>query len=177
MPPNNKYKMDALLRGLYAAQYAKRDETPCQIEEGLFLGSVGAAFNRDELKSLNVTHILTVAKSLKPAYPEDFVYRKVEVLDNPYTDLSRYFDACIEFIDKARREGGGVLVHCVAGRSRSVTVVAAYLMQKNRMSLFQVLDLIKSKRPQICPNPGFIRQLETLQRRLQAEDGAETSEK
>lgn len=33
MPSDDKYKMDALLRGLYAAEYARRDNTPCQIEE------------------------------------------------------------------------------------------------------------------------------------------------
>ncbi|XP_004296939.1 PREDICTED: dual specificity protein phosphatase 1-like isoform 1 [Fragaria vesca subsp. vesca] len=31
--------------------------SPCQIEEGLFLGSIGAANNKDELKKLNLTHI------------------------------------------------------------------------------------------------------------------------
>lgn len=40
------------------------------------------------------------------------------VLDNPYMDLAQHFDACIEFIDGARRGGGAVLVHCFAGRSR-----------------------------------------------------------
>lgn len=45
------------------------------ISQGLFLGSVGAANNKDALKALNITHILTAAKSLGPAYPNDFVYK------------------------------------------------------------------------------------------------------
>ncbi|CAA7398788.1 unnamed protein product [Spirodela intermedia] len=160
--------MDALLRGLYAAEYARRDNTPCLIEEGLFLGSVGAAFRRDALKELNVTHILTVAKSLEPAFPNDFVYKKIEVLDSPYMDLAQHFDACIEFIDEARREGGAVLVHCFAGRSRSVTIVAAYLMKKHHMSVYEALTQVKIKRPQISPNHGFIQQLEAFERLLRA---------
>ncbi|KAK9938784.1 hypothetical protein M0R45_015505 [Rubus argutus] len=56
------------------------DNVPCQIDElvfvfilfvfqGLFLGSIGAANNKEKLKKLNVTHILTVANSLPPKYP------------------------------------------------------------------------------------------------------------
>lgn len=46
--------------------------------QGLFLGSLGAANNRGALKALNVTHILTVAHSLTPSHPNDFVYKIIE---------------------------------------------------------------------------------------------------
>jgi len=39
------------------------------------LGSVGAANNKDALKALNVTHVLTVASALLPGHPNDFVYK------------------------------------------------------------------------------------------------------
>ncbi|KAK1583962.1 hypothetical protein Q3G72_028648 [Acer saccharum] len=46
-------------------QSCLRDEDmlPCEIEQGLFLGSIGAASYKDGLKSknVNVTHVLTVA--------------------------------------------------------------------------------------------------------------------
>lgn len=45
------------------------------IFQGLFLGSIGAANNKEELKNLNITHILTVANSFEPSYPNDFVYK------------------------------------------------------------------------------------------------------
>lgn len=45
------------------------------IFQGLFLGSIGAANNKEELKNLNITHILTVANSFEPTYPNDFVYK------------------------------------------------------------------------------------------------------
>lgn len=46
--------------------------------QGLFLGSVGVACNKEALKSLNVTHVLIVANSLEPAFPNDFIYKKIE---------------------------------------------------------------------------------------------------
>ncbi|KAK9933421.1 hypothetical protein M0R45_020619 [Rubus argutus] len=50
-------------------RFSTWDNVPCQIDEGLFLGSIGAANNKEKLKKLNVTHILTVANSLPPKYP------------------------------------------------------------------------------------------------------------
>jgi hypothetical protein len=43
-------------------------------------------------------------------------------------DIGRYFEAALEFIDRAQRCGGAALVHCHEGKSRSVTLVLAYFM-------------------------------------------------
>ncbi|XP_077248101.1 dual specificity protein phosphatase 1-like isoform X2 [Tasmannia lanceolata] len=163
-------RITSILRAVYATKYAKEDNVPCQIEEGLFLGSVGVACNKVALKSLNVTHILTVAKSLDPAYPNDFIYKKIEVFDTPDTNLKQHFDECFNFIEEGKQNGGGVLVHCFAGRSRSVTIIVAYLMKKHRMSLSQALDLVRSKRPQISPNQGFMLQLQDFEKSLQVDE-------
>ncbi|KAK0717756.1 protein-tyrosine phosphatase-like protein [Lasiosphaeria miniovina] len=44
-----------------------------------------------------------------------------------------------------------ILVHCVAGRSRSPTAVAAYLMKSRAINVAQALQMIQSARP--CANP------------------------
>nr|XP_018684548.1 PREDICTED: dual specificity protein phosphatase 1B-like isoform X4 [Musa acuminata subsp. malaccensis] len=161
----------ACVQAFCAARYAREDNVPCQIEEGLFLGSVGAALNKSALKDLNITHILTVAKSLDAAFPNDFVYKKIDVFDTPGTELVKYFAECFSFIDEARSAGGGVLVHCFAGMSRSVTVVVAYLMKKHRMSLSDALSLVRSKRPHIAPNHGFLTQLANFEKSLGVNQG------
>ncbi|XP_040996150.1 dual specificity protein phosphatase 1 [Juglans microcarpa x Juglans regia] len=158
-----------LLRVMNLTRCVKEDNIPCKIEEGLFLGSIGAANNKNALKSLNVTHILTVANSLSPAHPNDFVYKVINVTDREETDIKQYFDESFDFIDEAKRLGGGVLVHCFVGKSRSVTIVVAYLMKKHGMSLSQALEHVKSKRPQAAPNSGFISQLRDFEKSLQDE--------
>ncbi|BBG93300.1 dual specificity protein phosphatase 1 [Prunus dulcis] len=40
------------------------------------------------------------------------------VADRVSTDLKQHFDESIDYIDEAKRSGGGVLVHCFVGRSR-----------------------------------------------------------
>lgn len=161
-------RIAAFLQAICAAKYVREDNIPCQIEEGLFLGSVGVALNKEALKNHNITHVLIVAKSLDPAFPNDFTYKKIDVLDTSDTNLKEHFEECFYFIDSGRKDGGGVLVHCFAGRSRSVTIILAYLMKKHRMSLSHALELVRSKRPQVGPNPGFMIQLQSFQKSLEA---------
>ncbi|KAI0500892.1 hypothetical protein KFK09_019110 [Dendrobium nobile] len=163
-----RQKIATLLQELCAANYVRKNNVnvPCQIEEGLFLGSVRVACNKQALKCLNITHVLIVSNSLEPAFPNDFVYKKIEVLDTPVTNISKYFHECFDFIDQARHAGGGALVHCFAGRSRSVTVIIAYLMKQHQMSLSQAFSFVKSKRPNAGPNSGFMTQLQNYEKSL-----------
>ncbi|XP_047977974.1 dual specificity protein phosphatase 1-like isoform X2 [Salvia hispanica] len=162
-----KEHVAGLLKVIRASKIVKEDNIPCLIEDGLFLGSLGAANNKTALKALNVTHILTVAHSLIPSHPNDFVYKIIQVRDTEDVKLSQYFDECFAFIDEAKASGGGVLVHCFLGRSRSVTIIIAYLMFKHGMSLSEAVEHVRVKRPTMCPNQGFISQLEEYAKFLQ----------
>ena len=69
------------------------------------------------------------------------------------------FDDAITFIDKAISENGKVLIHCICGVSRSVSVASAYLIYKHDYEVNQVIEMIKSKREVANPNSSFIEQL------------------
>ncbi|CAK8563552.1 unnamed protein product [Lathyrus sativus] len=165
-----KKQIAVILKVMLLNKSLKEDNIPCEIDEGLFLGSIGSAGNKVGLKNVNVTHVLTVAGKIAPAHPGDFVYKVIDVADKEYTNLTQYFDGCFEFIDEAKKNGGCVLVHCYAGRSRSVTIIVAYLMKYRGMSLSEALQHVKNKRPKAAPNRGFIRQLEEFEKSLQGEN-------
>lgn len=42
---------------------------------------------------------------------------------------------------------GKVLVHCAAGQQRSAAVIAAYIMNKNNLSVEDAIQYVKSKKP------------------------------
>lgn len=108
-----------------------------------------------------ITHIISVGK--KPESTLDSVtYLRLSIEDDPSADLSKVGGEALEFINKARarKKSCKIFVHCSAGISRSPAVVAFYLMQGCGMSLKQALGLIVRARPNACPNPGFISQLQ-----------------
>ena len=54
---------------------------------------------------------------------------------------------------------GRVLIHCIAGVSRSVTLLLMHLVAVHRVSLKQAHDFVHFRRPYIVPNEGFRLQL------------------
>ena len=81
-----------------------------------------------------------------------------KVCDIPSEDLLSHFPSVISFMTRGM-EAGSVLVHCYHGKSRSATLVTAFLMAKYKMSVEKALSLLKSKRKNVNPNPGFMAQL------------------
>ena len=63
------------------------------------------------------------------------------------------------FLDKHLSAGEKVLIHCIAGVSRSVSVLIHYLMQKYNMPFDQALHMIQRKRSIANPNASFRKQL------------------
>lgn len=65
----------------------------------------------------------------------------------------------VRVVDEGRRLNHGVLVHCLAGISRSVTVTVAYLMYSMSLSLNDAYDYVKRRKPNVSPNLTFMGQL------------------
>ena len=69
--------------------------------------------------------------------------------------------------DEARKSECCILIHCMAGVSRSVTLTIAYLMHRFRMSMQSAYQFVKEKRPAISPNLNFMGQLVEFERELE----------
>lgn len=67
------------------------------------------------------------------------------------------------FMDNVINSGGKVLVHCMAGVSRSVSLITYYLMKKNCLGFYDALAFIKSQRPIVNPNESFKNQLKNYE--------------
>ena len=70
------------------------------------------------------------------------------------------------FVENARRTNKRVLVHCVAGISRSPTLAMAYLMRSRSLTCDEAYKFVKQRRPSVSPNLNFMGQLfEVCERR------------
>ncbi len=67
------------------------------------------------------------------------------------------------FMNSIVDSGGKILVHCMAGISRSVSVVVYYLMKKHFMKYSDAISFVKNKRSIASPNNSFKLQLELYQ--------------
>ncbi|KAB0341527.1 hypothetical protein FD754_018453 [Muntiacus muntjak] len=145
---------------------------PVQILPNLYLGSARDSANVESLAKLGIRYILNVTPNLPNLFEKngDFHYKQIPISDHWSQNLSQFFPEAIAFIDEALSQNYGVLVHCLAGVSRSVTVTVAYLMQKLHLSLNDAYDLVKRKKSNISPNFSFMGQLLDFERSLQLEE-------
>ncbi|KAI5639979.1 dual specificity phosphatase, catalytic domain-containing protein [Phthorimaea operculella] len=132
-----------------------------EIIPGLYLSNARAACDKDVLRNLNITHVLTIEAHRLPK--STFENSNISTLfirayDTPNTHLLPYFPMANAFIQEGL-EKGNVLVHCHFGVSRSATLVIAYLMEKYKLNYEQAVNFVRSRRKFINPNPGFVAQL------------------
>ncbi|XP_036784715.2 MAP kinase phosphatase with leucine-rich repeats protein 2 isoform X4 [Manis pentadactyla] len=169
------------LAALQRLLWVRRAATPSHINEvwpSLFLGDAYAARDKNKLAQLGITHIVNVAAGkfqvdtgAKFYRGMPLAYYGIEADDNPFFDLSVYFLPVARYIRTALSVSQGrVLVHCAMGVSRSATVVLAFLMICENMTLVEAIQVVQAHR-NICPNSGFLRQLQVLDNRLGRETG------
>ncbi|KAK5981258.1 hypothetical protein GCK32_004716 [Trichostrongylus colubriformis] len=133
----------------------------------LYLGSLRDATDADQLKKNHIKYVVSV-HDLTASHPmhDQLEVLRIQLSDCSSSDISSHFSVTNKFIHAARLQHAAVLVHCLAGVSRSATVVAAYLITVCDMSFINALTLISQKRPVINPNFGFRMQLCTYADRV-----------
>ena len=85
-------------------------------------------------------------------------------IDEPKQDILSNIQEGIRFIHEGRKKGSGVLVNCAQGKSRSGTLVIAYLMAHKGMSAEEATKMTQKLRSIVQPNPGFMAQLLELEK-------------
>lgn len=132
---------------------------------GVAVGSIDAIRSVSALKAAGITHVVSVLSadkrlSVEPLHRAGIAHTRIAADDATTTPLLSHFDDVCTLIDAARADRGGVLVHCQAGISRSVTLVLAYLVRRLGWTPTEALEHARAVRPQAAPNVGFMQQLD-----------------
>ncbi|KAJ1310975.1 hypothetical protein OPQ81_009484 [Rhizoctonia solani] len=132
-----------------------------EVIENLWVGDFGAATSIELLEMAGVKYVVSCMRG-KVRVHETMRRYQIPLDDTEEQDVLAYLPATIAFIQKALASGDGVLIHCMAGMSRSATIAAAYLMYSQGLDPAGALELIREVRPTIQPNPSFLHQLEVF---------------
>jgi protein-tyrosine phosphatase len=82
--------------------------------------------------------------------PAHIEYLYIPAVDHESFDLAPFFPTAIELLASETRRTN-VLVHCMAGVSRSATLVIAYFMHSRSLPFKDAFNLVKSRRKIVFP--------------------------
>jgi len=137
-----------------------------KITEKIYLGNIEGARNIEYFKKEKINYIISLAGNMfTPSYNNNNIitFQKIiDIEDDPRENIIKYFKECIDIIDKANK----IFIHCMAGVSRSATIVICYLMWKEKKGVNEILKKVREKRSSVGPNFGFMKQLEIFENLL-----------
>ncbi|XP_069848220.1 dual specificity protein phosphatase 16-like [Dipodomys merriami] len=145
---------------------------PTRILPNLYLGCQLDVLNKELMLQHGIGYVLNASNSCpKPDFIPESHFLRVPVSDSFGERILPWLDASVDFIEKAKACNGCVLVHCLAGISRSATIAIAYIMKRMDMPLDEAYRFVKEKRPTISPNFNFLGQLLDYEKKIKTQPG------
>lgn len=146
---------------------------PTRILPNLYLGCQRDVLNKELMQQNGIGYVLNASSTCpKPDFIPESHFLRVPVNDSFCEKILPWLDKSVDFIEKAKASNGCVLVHCLAGISRSATIAIAYIMKRMDMSVDEAYRFVKEKRPTISPNFNFLGQLLDYEKKIKNQTGA-----
>ncbi|KAG6872977.1 hypothetical protein C0995_004516 [Termitomyces sp. Mi166 len=155
--------------------YQRTSRGASEIITRLYISDLSFAETPACLASYGITHVISAisgsvhlpsAAVLYPHPPPRHLHLKIE--DSPFVELAAHLPTTTQWIRDAYlgNPDARILVHCAEGISRSVSIVAAFLIAQYGWTPSEAVQFIKTKRRVADPNFGFVAQLEEYARSL-----------
>ncbi len=138
------------------AKHARLDE----LLPGVYISGV-TALRVEQLRPLELQCVINCTQEVPNLHwLAPHVERvKLWLDDTDQTQIAPFLHMVSDRIEFTCHSGDHVLVHCVAGVSRSAAFCLAYLLKYQCRSLREAFHWLAAKRPLVRPNLGFWRQL------------------
>lgn len=144
---------------------------PTRILPHLYLGCQRDVLNKEVMDENLISFVLNVSRSCpQPDFIPSSRFLRVPINDSFSEKILPWLDQCMDFIEAAKTSNSRVLVHCLAGISRSATIAIAYIMKRRSLSLDEAYRFVKALRPSISPNFNFLGQLLDFEKMIKSSD-------
>lgn len=135
-----------------------------KITDNIYLSNLQSAHNLDLIKRNNIkTVVCLLDRNISSIYDPSinfFSYSVPDIISSKkqMIELAKKIYYIISTVDNS----SNILIHCYAGRSRSVTCIIYYLMKKYNYKYDEILNYIRSIKPDVGPNYGYEEELKKI---------------
>tara|TARA_B100001758_G_C18148758_1_gene472899 strand:- start:23 stop:607 length:585 start_codon:yes stop_codon:yes gene_type:complete len=127
-------------------------QEPNLIIEDLYLGSGYHAAQWEWLEDNNIKNIVNVALEVPNFFTDDLSYLECQSIKDDGLESFDSLDNIIDSIHNCLEKKEKVYIHCLVGRSRSATIIIAYLMKYKNMALLEAVHFVREKREVVNPS-------------------------
>lgn len=158
------------LRHIYHYYISYNEFSASDIIDNIYIGNVYDAHNIDRLNELNIKNVISAVTGFDNIYDDSFNHLSLNLIDNENQDIIHYFEITNHYLDNIisknisssnEKNKHKILIHCICGVSRSVTILLAYIIKKYNYTPKYALKLVQKKRDIANPNDNFMKQLWT----------------
>jgi len=148
--------------------YFKRK--PTLITNYLYLGYTSSTKNKTSLRmDEGITHIVNCSARDKVYNDDAFYYLHLEIKPNDIVDITEHFGSVFDFIRKAVKKNGKVLI-VEEENGEGAALIIAYLMENVRMKFFQAFQHVVKRRYVATLKQSYNDQLMNWGEQLQKSD-------
>ena len=130
-----------------------------KIDTNIYVGDIYTAIDKDYLKKHKFKHIISTIEGFDGYYKDEINYLVLDLIDNDSQYIIDKFEYTNKFIQNSINRNEKILIHCICGVSRSVTILAAYYIYADNLTPEQAINKIQKQRPIANPNSFFRKQL------------------
>jgi len=134
-------------------------QSPILIIDNIYLGNMYCAINEEQLKKMKISYIVNCTQDIHNFYNDSIIYHRINIDDNGKDKMEMdMIEDGIKFIEDAQSlqstscKNTYILVQCSAGRSRSVSFLICYLINKHKYTPEDAMLYIKGKKSHINPS-------------------------
>lgn len=142
-----------------------------EVRPKLWIGSLQGVTQTLKHDPSFFTHAVSCIEDCPELKPGIFQLH-LEIADDPKDSLLTHLNTVYEFIDKALRSDGKVVVHCELGISRSAALIAGYLLRQEKTNVKLALQSVYLASPKSRVNPWFVQDLMQWQIQQMLENSA-----